>query len=248
MSLAVVFFMLTPLALAIPLSLTASETMLFPPRVGPALVLRISGRPGMDGTDGRQPAIAAVSATLATIGSLAAWPIARRPFRGRGTVATILGAPLVVPAISVAVGAYLVWANMRLLGSPVTIVATHVVLTTPLVLLVVGAALLQFDETYIKAARTLGASRWTTARRVVVPKYSRRLWPHGSCVHRVIRRGGHHQLLLTAGQVPTLAVHIFNQISSSNSPVIAASSVVLALVALIAAITVSRLEDRRRPL
>ena len=182
------------------------------------------------------------------LGSLAAWPIARRPFRGRGTVATILGAPLVVPAISVAVGAYLVWANMRLLGSPVTIVATHVVLTTPLVLLVVGAALLQFDETYIKAARTLGAGRWTTARRVVVPQYSRRLWPHGFAFIGSFDEVVITSFLLTAGQVPTLAVHIFNQISSSNSPVIAASSVVLALVALIAAITVSRLEDRRRPL
>jgi putative spermidine/putrescine transport system permease protein len=192
--------------------------------------------------------LAAVAASVATvIGGIAAWPIVRRRFRGRDTLALLLGAPLVVPAISVAVGAYLVWANLGLLGSPISLVATHVVLTSPLVLLVVGAALLDFDETHVNAARTMGAGRWTIARRIVVPQILPSLiaaWLFafvGSFDEVVITN-----FLLTAGQVPTLAVYVFNQIDSSASPVIAASAVIMSAVALITAVAVTNLDVRRR--
>ncbi len=247
---AVMLYLIVPLALALPLSLTASDMMLFPPR---GITLRwyeqFLSDPRWTGPTLVSLVLAGVSASLATlIGALAAWPLIRGQFRGRSTVALLLGSPLVVPAISVAVGAYLVWANLHLLGSPVTLVATHVVLTSPLVLLVVGAALLEFDETHIKAARTLGAGRWTIARRVVVPQILPSLiaaWLFafiGSFDEVVIT-----SFLLTAGQVPTLAVYIFSQIHSSHSPAIAASSVVLAGVALLAAVALTRLEARRRP-
>jgi ABC-type spermidine/putrescine transport system permease subunit II len=242
-------FLLMPLLLAVPLSLTASDLMLFPPR---GVTLDWYGdfltNPRWNGPILVSLALAAVSATLATlIGGLAAWPLARRRFRGRDSVALLLGAPLVVPAISVAVGAYLVWANLRMLGSPISLVATHVVLTCPLVLLVVGAALLDFDETYVHAARTLGAGRWTILRRIVVPQILPSLiasWLFafiGSFDEVVITN-----FLLTAGQVPTLAVYVFNQIDSSASPAIAASAVVMATIAVVFAIAVTHLDARRR--
>ena len=245
----VFLFLIVPLALAVPLSLTATDVMVFPPR---DVTLRWYEQFLTD-PDWTAPALvslllAATSASLATVlGGVAAWPLVRRQFRGRDTIALVLGAPLVVPAISVAVGAYLVWANLRMLGSPITLVATHVVLTSPLVLLVVGSAMLEFDETHIKAARTLGAGNLTVARRVVVPQILPSLiaaWLFafiGSFDEVVIS-----SFLLTAGQVQTLSVYIFSQVHSSHSPVIAASSVVLAGVALLAAVTLTRLEARRR--
>lgn len=247
----VILFLIVPLALAVPLSLTASDVMVFPPR---GLTLRWYEQfltdPDWTGPTTVSLVLAAVSATLATaLGGLAAWPLVRRQFRGRDTIALILGAPLVVPAISVAVGAYLVWANLRMLGNPLTLVATHVVLTSPLVLLVVGAALIEFDETHIKAARTLGAGGWTIARRVIVPQIlpslvAAWLFAFVGSFDEVVITG----FLLTAGHVQTLAVYVFNQVHSSHSPVIAASSVVLASVALVAAFALTRLDARRRRL
>jgi ABC-type spermidine/putrescine transport system permease subunit II len=246
---AVLAFLLLPLTLAIPLSLTASDLMLFPPRglttdwYGEFLTNPRWNEPMLVSL-----ILAAVAASVATvIGGIAAWPIVRRRVRGRDTLALLLGAPLVVPAISVAVGAYLVWANLGLLGSPISLVATHVVLTSPLVLLVVGAALLDFDETHVNAARTMGAGRWTIARRIVVPQILPSLiaaWLFafvGSFDEVVITN-----FLLTAGQVPTLAVYVFNQIDSSASPVIAASAVIMSAVALITAVAVTNLDVRRR--
>ena len=242
-------YLIVPLALAVPLSLTASEVMLFPPR---GITLRwyeeFITDPNWTGPTFVSLVLAATSASLATlIGGAAAWPLVRRQFRGRAALAMVLGLPLVVPAISVAVGAYLVWANLRLLGNPITLVATHVVLTSPLVLLVVGAALVEFNETHIKAARTLGADRRTIARRIVVPQIMPSLiaaWLFafvGSFDEVVIT-----SFLLTAGQVQTLAVYIYSQIHFSHSPVIAASSVALATVALATALALTHLEARRR--
>ena len=247
---AVVFaFLLLPLLLAIPLSVTASDLMLFPPRgITADWYGEFLANSRWNGPTFVSLALATISATLATlIGSLAAWPLARRRFRGRDTLALMLGAPLVVPAISVAVGAYLVWASVGMLGSPISLLATHVVLTSPLVLLVVGAALLEFDESHVNAARTMGAGRWTIARRIVIPQILPSLiaaWLFafiGSFDEVVITN-----FLLTAGQVPTLAVYVFNQIDSSASPAIAASAVVMATVAVITAIALTNLDARRR--
>jgi len=245
----VIIFLLLPLVLAIPLSLTASQLMLFPPRgITTDWYGEFLTDPAWTGPTFVSMALAAVAATLATIiGGLAAWPLARRHFRGRDTLALLLGAPLVVPAISVALGAYLVWANLGMLGSPLSLVATHVVLTSPLVLLVVGAALIEFDETHVHAARTLGAGRWTIMRRIVVPQILPSLiaaWLFafiGSFDEVVITN-----FLVTAGQVPTLAVFVFNQIDSSASPAIAASAVVMATVAVVTAIAVTNLDARRQ--
>ena len=245
----VVAYVIVPMLLAIPLSLTASEFMTFPPR----------------GTSGRwyqefftdpawtRPAsfslvLAATSATVATaVGGLAAWPLARRSFRGRNLIAAALGAPLVVPAISVAVGSYLVWASLRLLGSPIALVATHVALTAPFVLLVVGAALAEFDETHISAARTLGAGPFAVARRVVLPQVlpsivAAWLFAFIASLDEVVIT----EFLLTPGQVQTLAVYIFSQVRSSISPAIAVSSVVLAALAVGAAIVLTRLDALRQ--
>lgn len=248
-ALVVFTFLLVPLLLAIPLSLTASELMLFPPRgITTDWYGEFLGSPTWNGPTFVSLCLAAVAATLATtIGGIAAWPLVRRRFRGRDTLALLLGAPLVVPAISVAVGAYLVWANLGMLGSPLSLLATHVVLTSPLVLLVVGAALIEFDETHVQAARTLGAGRWTIVRRIVVPQILPSLiaaWLFafiGSFDEVVITN-----FLVTAGQVPTLAVFVFNQIDSSASPAIAASAVVMAAVAVITAIAVTNIDSRRQ--
>ena len=97
----VILFLLLPLLLAIPLSLTDSPLMLFPPRgITTDWYSAFLTSPTWNGPTFVSLALAAVAATLATtIGGLAAWPLARRKFRGRDTLALFLGAPLVVPAI-----------------------------------------------------------------------------------------------------------------------------------------------------
>ncbi|HYI23532.1 MAG TPA: ABC transporter permease subunit [Candidatus Limnocylindrales bacterium] len=241
---AMVVYLLLPLAIAVPLSLTSSEFMTFPPR---GLSLRWYEEFFTDaqwtGPTMFSLALAAVAATLATLlGSLAAWPLVRRRFVGRASLAALLGSPIVVPAISVAIGAFLVWAGLRLLGNPVSLVATHVVLTAPFVLLVVGAALLEFDADHIGAARTLGANGPTIARRIVAPQIlpsliAAWLFAFITSLDEVVITS----FLLTAGQVPTLAVFIFSQVHWSSSPAIAASSVVLVGIALVIGLGIARL-------
>jgi ABC-type spermidine/putrescine transport system permease subunit II len=241
---AMLLFLVLPLVLAIPLSITASEFMSFPPRgVSLRWYEEFFTDPRWTGPTIFGLALAALSATCATaLGGIAAWPLARREFRGRTAIAAVLGSPLVVPAISVAVGAYIVWANLRLLGSPLALVGTHVVLSAPIVLLILGAALIEFDGSHIGAARTLGAGGVSVVRRIVIPQIlpsiaAAWLFAFITSFDEVVITG----FLLTAGQVPTLAVYIFSQVHWSNSPVIAASSVVLVLIALAIGLSVARL-------
>ncbi len=243
-SVAMLLFLVLPLVLAVPLSLTASEFMSFPPR---GVSLRWYEEFFTDsrwtGPTAFGLGLGAASATLATIiGGLAAWPLARSEFRGRTVISALLGAPLVVPAISVAVGAFIVWANLRMLGSPIALVGTHVVLSAPIVLLIMGAALIEFDGTHIGAARTLGAGGLSVVRRIVMPQIlpsivAAWLFAFITSLDEVVITS----FLLTAGQVPTLAVFIFAQVHWSSSPAIAASSVVLVVIALVVGLSVARL-------
>jgi putative spermidine/putrescine transport system permease protein len=245
---AVFVYMLVPIALAVPLSLSAAEFMTFPPD---GLTLRwyqeFFTDPDWTGPTVFSLALSAASATAAVVlGGIAAWPLARHRFAGRDVVGATLAAPLVVPPITVAVGCFLVWANLRLLGSPLALVSTHAVLVAGYVLLVVGAALADFDDIQIKAARSLGARGWTIARRIVIPQILPAIaaaWLLAfiaSLDEVVITR-----FLLVAGQEQTLAVHILNQVRQAISPAIPASSVVLALITLIVAIPLGRVESRR---
>lgn len=241
---AMLLFLVLPLVLAVPLSITSSEFMTFPPRgVSLRWYEEFLTDPRWTGPTAFGLALAAVSATIAVLlGGLAAWPLARRSFPGKTVVGAVLGSPLVVPAIAIAVGAYLVWANLRLLGSPLALIGTHVVLSVPIVLLILGAGLIEFDSTHIGAARTLGAGGATVIRRIVVPQImpsivAAWLFAFITSLDEVVITG----FLLTAGQVPTLAVYIFSQVHWSSSPVIAVSSVVLVLVALVIGVAVARL-------
>jgi putative spermidine/putrescine transport system permease protein len=240
---AILVYMLLPIALAVPLSLSAAEFMTFPPQgLSFHWYEEFFTQPEWTRPTLFSLALGVASATIATVvGGMAAWPLTRHRFPGRDILGAVLGAPLVVPPITVAVGSFLVWANLRLLGSPVSLVTTHVVLIAGYVLLVVGAALSDFDDTQIKAARSLGAGGWTIARRIVIPQImpavaaSWLLAFIASVDEVVITR-----FLLTAGQVQTLAVHILNQLRQSISPVIPASSVILGLLAIGVAVAISR--------
>lgn len=111
-----------------------------------------------------------------------AWLLARVDFPGRGFVRALCTLSMVLPPVvgGVAlffalgrrglVGQYLDrWFDIRLPFTTAGVVVAQTFVAMPFLVITVEAALRQLDQRVDQAARTLGASRWYTFRRVTLP-------------------------------------------------------------------------------
>ncbi|MGJ7497893.1 ABC transporter permease subunit [Variovorax sp. RT4R15] len=115
--------------------------------------------------------IAATSVVFTLLlGTAAAYGIARMNPRREGRVLYAMAlAPMVVPAVVTALGAFAVLSDMGLYGTLTGVIAMHVCLSIPLVIVVMVASFSGFDSRLEMAAQSLGASRTLTFRRVMLP-------------------------------------------------------------------------------
>lgn len=124
----------------------------------------------------------AAIAVVAVVGVPLAWLLARVDFRGRWLVRTLVIVPLVLPPVVAGVALLTAFGRTGFIGAPLrdafgltipytttAVVIAHVFVALPFFVLSVEGALRTTDPAYDEAAATLGASRWTTFRRVTVP-------------------------------------------------------------------------------
>lgn len=131
-------------------------------------------------------ALTALTATAATaLGILGGTPIAylleRRRFRGRALLSALLDLPLLVPhpVAGIAlllvlgrgslVGGALLAAGLRVVGSPLGIVAAMLFVSAPLFISAAREAFGRVDVRFESVARTLGDPPWRAFRRVTLP-------------------------------------------------------------------------------
>ncbi|MPZ59919.1 MAG: molybdate ABC transporter permease subunit [Propionibacteriales bacterium] len=126
---------------------------------------------------------ASVSTLLCLVlGVPTAWLLARVEFPGRSLVRALITVPLVLPPVVGGVALLLAFGRQGVAGQwlesccgltvPFTtgaVVLAQTFVALPFVILSVEGALRGTDVRYDEAAATLGASRWTTFRRVTVP-------------------------------------------------------------------------------
>ena len=103
------------------------------------------------------------------IGTAAALALERGRLRARGTWATLLLSPLVVPGVAAGLGFLILAAALGLLRSRVVLVLAHVTLVLPFVVRSVWVSVRNLDPMLERAAASLGASPWRTFRRVTLP-------------------------------------------------------------------------------
>jgi len=126
------------------------------------------------------------SAAIATVLSVLfgvplAWVIARMRFPGRRLIRALAILPLVLPPVVGGVGLLYAFGRRGILGDalgavgislPFTtagVVLAEVFVAMPFLVVTVEGALATADQRYDEAASTLGASGWTTFRRVTLP-------------------------------------------------------------------------------
>jgi spermidine/putrescine transport system permease protein len=116
-------------------------------------------------------ALAAIgtAVTSVVIGTAAAIGLARRRSRVTGALSAVILAPLMLPGLFIGVALLSFASRVGFDLSLLTVIAGHVVITLPLVVLIVSARLAQLDWEVVEAARDLGASGPAAFRRVVLP-------------------------------------------------------------------------------
>ena len=118
-------------------------------------------------------AVAAVGSSI--LGVLAGLALVRSDFRGKAFIATLFRAPLQVPAIVTGFAFlqlyYLIGGATGLFinGTFLGLAIAHIFITVPYVIGTTVAVLHRFNASLEEAAISLGASRWSTFRRVTLP-------------------------------------------------------------------------------
>ena len=127
--------------------------------------------------------LAAVTAIINVIfGTLIAYVLVRYEFPGRAWLSTIVDIPFAIPTLVTGVmlralygpnsliGGFLEGHGIHVIFAQLGILFALLFVTLPLVVRTVQPVLLEIDEAEEEAARVLGATRWYTFRRVVLPK------------------------------------------------------------------------------
>jgi sulfate/thiosulfate transport system permease protein len=186
----------------------------------------------------------------AVLGTLVAWVLVRDDFPGKRLLDTVIDLPFALPTIVAGVVLLALYGPQTPVGLNLAYTRAGVGLallfvTLPFVVRTVQPVLLELDRETEEAAHSLGASRLTTFRRVVLPtivpaivagtglSFARALSEFGSTV-------------LISGNIPlrtqVSAVHIFGQVETDNLSGAAAEATVLLAVALVVVVGLGRIE------
>lgn len=157
---AIVVFITAPLLIVVPMSLSTSSTLQFPP---PGYWLGhyrsyFTSEPWINATV--NSIVIALAVTVLTMALVipAAFAMVRHKFRGKALANILLMMPMAVPHIVIAIGYYSYLGNLGLVHSIPGVILAHTALSVPIAFLVLSANLKGFDQTLERAARSLGAT------------------------------------------------------------------------------------------
>lgn len=156
---AVILFLFFPLFIVVPMSFNDARFMGFPPE---AFSLRwyesfFENQVWIEATLLSFRVSLAATAIAAVIGTLASLALVRGRFLGKTALYALMLAPMIVPPVIIALGIFIMYSKLGLIDSEIGLIAAHVVIALPFVVLVVSATLQQYDVTIERAARVLGA-------------------------------------------------------------------------------------------
>lgn len=221
-------FLTVPILVVIPMSFSSAKALTFPP---PGFSLRwyqaFFGDPRWMEAMWTSTFVALVSSVAALLlGGLAAYGLRRGTFGGRDWVEGNFMAPLIVPTIIAAIALYLGLARIGLLGSLVGLVVAHTILNVPLVMMVMGVAIREFDPRVEQVAWSLGASWRYTMWKVVLPN----LAPSVFAAWLFAFIGSFDEVVVTsfiAGKYDTVPKKMFNELVLEVNPTITAVATLL---------------------
>ena len=174
-------------------------------------------------------------------GTLIAWVLVRDEFPGKGIVNSLIDLPFALPTIVAGLTLLAFYGpdspvGINLAFTRASIVVALLFVTLPFVVRAVQPVLLELDREMEQAAESLGASRFTVFRRIILPNLLPAIIAGaGLAFARAVGEFG--SLVLITGNIPfktqAASVFIFSQVESDAPIAASAVSVVLLLIALV---------------
>jgi len=187
-------------------------------------------------------AAAITAAVNLVLGTLTAYTLARYQFPGRSVLDSLVDMPFAIPTLVTGVMLVVLYGPSGVLGSwfesrgisiifaKPGIVLALLFVTYPFVIRSVAPVLLEAERHEEEAAFTLGASRWTNFRRIVLPA----IFPaavSGALLSFARALGEFGSIVVVAGNIPrrtlTSPVYVFGEVEAHNERGASAMSVVL---------------------
>jgi sulfate/thiosulfate transport system permease protein len=188
-----------------------------------------------------------VVAINAVFGTIIAWVLVRDEFPGKGAVNALIDLPFALPTIVAGLTLLTLYGSkspigLDIAGTRIAVVVALCFVTLPFVVRSVQPLLMEMDREMEEASTSLGASGFTTFRRVIFPN----LLPGiiaGIMLAFARALGEYGSLILITGNIPfdteVSSVFIRSQIESGNVPGASAVSVVLLSLSVLMLVLVS---------
>lgn len=176
--LVVLFFLIMPLVVIIPLSFNASPYFTFtkamltldPAGFSIRWYVKFFTDPAWVHAVKNSFIIAPIATLIATpLGTLAAIGLTRRQMPFRTAITSILILPMIVPLIITATALFFYFSYLNIIDTYVGVIIAHSILGVPFVVITVTATLENLDPQYYRAALSLGAPPRRAFLKVVTP-------------------------------------------------------------------------------
>ena len=243
LSVAVYVFLLAPLLVVVLASFNSADFLSFPPRGFSLRWYRALWESEVWGDSFRLSLLltAVVTPLALIIGTLAAYALVRYSFPGKGAMATLVMAPLVMPQIVLGIALLNYMSGLGLVGSLTGLILGHLVVTLPFTVRLVSISVHNLDPALERAAQNLGATPLQTFWRVTLPLLRPGIVA-GAIFAAIISFGELAVTLLIAGaRTTTLPLRIFNYTEYNFDPAINAVSTIFVVLALVLIIALDRL-------
>lgn len=239
-------FLVAPALVAIPVSLTPKRFLSMP---NGEFSLRhfqhLFSSPEWLSSFFQSGVIAVSTSALATVlGTLCAIGLWRVSSKYSELVRAFLLLPLIIPQIISAMAFYRLWIPLGLLDSYAGLILAHTILAAPMVLITVSASLATFDPKLEQASKNLGASNWTTMRRVILPSIKPGVFAGALFAFILSWDEIVVTLFISKFTVYTLPRRMWNGIRENTDPTVAAAAVVLIAITILA-FAISAIRSRR---
>ena len=191
--------------------------------------------------------VIALASTAASVvlGTTAALALHRFSSRLQRFHSALISVPLVMPEILMGISLLLFFAAVGLDLGLLTVILAHVTFSLSYVAMVVLGRLEGFDDSLLEAARDLGAGRWYTTRRVLLPLLAPGIAAGGLLAFTLSIDDFVITFFVAGPGTTTLPIRIYSMIKHGSPPLINALSTILLLVTFLAVWLSQRLATRR---
>jgi putative spermidine/putrescine transport system permease protein len=240
-------YLLLPNLIVVPMSFGNSHQLMFPPdRFSLELYKQFFSGAGWMAPLELSLRVAIGSAVIAlAIGVPAAYSLVRGRYPGKRLITMLLLSPVLVPIIVIALGFYLYFSKLGIVGSEWSLIIGHAVYTTPFVVVTCMAGLRYVDENFEHAAAIMGIGPFAIFVKVTLPLLRPTILAAGLFAFLMSMDEVVIAYFITPGGSVTLPVKMFGVIQWETPPILAAVSTILSMLSLVVCLVGAFLQGRR---